>query len=171
VVGHIHGLDGHALRQVWHVLLLDLLTGLGCQGLILHLFLLLVFDFLLVSLQVAVQVELGEEPSLAELASKPLVAIVDLHVLVQVRLLSKSVVAIRERALVWPLLGVDAQVVEEVVPLPEHLSALAMSARQKSDDSPSLWALVFKYYKVFRRRNMLFDAYLIQVEFFSFENG
>jgi hypothetical protein len=96
-----------------HLLLLHALHRLGL--------LLLLLDLLLVGLQVTEQVELREETPLAVLTSEPLVAFVDLHMLVQVSLLSEGMLAVRVSALVGPLLGVDAQVVEEVVPLAEDL--------------------------------------------------
>jgi len=51
---------------------------------------------------VTVEVELGEESPLAVLTIESLLALMDLHMLVQVSLLSKSVVALWEIALVRP---------------------------------------------------------------------
>ena len=70
--------------------------------------LLLLNDFLLMSFQVAGKVELGEEATLAVLTGESLLALVDLHVLVQVGLLGESVGALRESTFVWPLLSVDS---------------------------------------------------------------
>jgi hypothetical protein len=89
-----------------------------------------IFDILLVGLQVTVEVELGEESPLAVLTGEPLLALMDFHMLVQVRFLSESVVAVWERALVRSLLGVDSQVVEEVVPFSEHFGAVAVGAAE-----------------------------------------
>ena len=61
------------------------------------------FDILLVRLQVTVEVELGEESPLAVLTIESLLALMDLHMLVQISLLSESVVALWETALVRPL--------------------------------------------------------------------
>ena len=103
---------------------------LNLLGLLLMLLILLILDLLLVSLQVTVEVELGEEASLAELACESLLALVDLQVLVQVGLLSERVATVAERTLVRPLLSVDAQVIEEVVPFAEHLRAFRVCAAQ-----------------------------------------
>ena len=48
----------------------------------------------------------------------------DLHMLVQVRFLGKAEVASLVPALVWLLVCVDPQMVEEVVPFSEHFAAV-----------------------------------------------
>lgn len=121
------------------------------------------FDFLFVGLQVAVKVELSEETSLAVLTSESPLALVDLHMLVQIGFLGERVSAVREVAMVWPLLGVDPQMVEEVVPLPEHLVALAISAAEKSHDSTSLGALALIDDELLGAWDVLLDANLLQV--------
>lgn len=59
-------------------------------------------------LQVARQVELGEESTLAVLTSESLLSLVDLHMLVQVGFLSECMVAVRERTFVGSLLSMDS---------------------------------------------------------------
>ena len=103
-------------------------------------------------------------------AGESFLAHVDLHVLVQVCLLGKSVCAVLESALVGPLLSVDAEVVEEVVPLAEHLGAAVVSAAQESDDSSVLWGLVLIYHEVLGAWNVLLDAYLVEVKVRSLRN-
>ena len=117
--------------------------------------------------QVARKVELGEEAALAVLASESLLALMDFHMLVQVGLLGESVGALWERALVWSLLSVDSQVIEEVVPFSEDLGALGVSAAQESDDSSGLWALVLVDDEVLGAWDVLFNANLVKIEVLS----
>ena len=69
---------------------------------------LLLNDFLLVGFEVTGKIELREEAPLAVLTSESLLALMDLHMLVQVSLLGECVSALRESAFVWPLLRVDS---------------------------------------------------------------
>lgn len=86
--------------------MLTLLSKFLSLGLGLSLFLLK--DLLLVGLEMGRKIELGEEPAVAVLAGEPLLALVDLHVLVQIGFLSERVVAFWESAFVWSLLSVDS---------------------------------------------------------------
>lgn len=141
---------------LWHRWLL-LNNGLLCLG----------FDFLLVGLQVTGEIELGKESPLTVVAGESLLALMDLHVLVQVSLLGESVVAIWEIALVRPLLGVDSEMVEEVVPLPEHFGAVAVGAAEQPYDSSSLWAFILIDDEVLCTWDVLLDVDLIQVKVLS----
>lgn len=126
-----------------------------------------IFDILLVGLQVTVEVELGEESPLAVLTGEPLLALMDFHMLVQVRFLSESVVAVWERALVRSLLGVDSQVVEEVVPFSEHFGAVAVGAAEQPYDFSGLWAFVLIDYEVLGAWDVLFDTNLVKIKVFA----
>lgn len=113
---------------------------------------------------VAVEVKLGEETSIAVFAEELLLTLVNHKMLVQVGLLGERVVTTLNRALVGPLAGVDPEVVEEVVPLSEHLLAVGVGACQESDDSPIVRVLVLIDHEVLGRRHVLVDANLVQVE-------
>lgn len=91
------------LLYVWYLLQWLLLKLLLLLNLLLLLCLSYCFDVFLVCLHVTEEVELGIESPLAVLAIESLIALVDLHMLVQVCLLSESVVAISEFAQVRPL--------------------------------------------------------------------
>ena len=102
---HVNGLWLHNVSdwlRHWHRMNLLLLLLRLCLGLLFRL------DILPVGLQVARQVELGEESTLAVLTSESLLSLVDLHMLVQVGFLSECMVAVRERAFVGSLLSVDS---------------------------------------------------------------
>ena len=70
-------------------------------------------------------------------------------------------IAFWERAFVRTLTGVDSQVIEEVVPLSEHLGAIGMGAAEESYDSPGLWAFVCVDNKLLGAWNMLFNSNLV----------
>jgi hypothetical protein len=91
----------------------------------------------------------------------------DLHMLVQVRLLSESVVALWEIALIGSLLGVDSQMVEEVVPFPEHFGAVAVGAAQQPYDSSGLLAFVLIDHEVLGAWDVLLDANLVKIKVLS----
>lgn len=112
----------------------------------------------------AVEVKLGEETSIAVFAEELLLTLVNHKMLVQVGLLGERVVTTLDRALVRPLAGVDPKVVEEVVPLSEHLLAVGVGACQESDDSPIVRVLVLIDHEVLGRRHVLVNANLVQVE-------
>lgn len=128
------------------------------------------FFLVLVGLLVAVKVELGEETSVADLASESLVTSVDLNMLVKVSFLSERQTATWVVALVWSLVGVDTEMVKEVVPFSEHFSASLMSAAQESDHSSSVWASVFNDNKVLGFWNVLVDSNLVEIKFLSILN-
>ena len=94
--------NGHLQNLLW--LLLTLLSSFLC----LCFGQLLLNYFLLVGFQVTGKVELCEEAPLAVFTSESLLALMDLHMLVQVSLLGECVSALRESAFVWPLLSVDS---------------------------------------------------------------
>jgi hypothetical protein len=124
-----------------------------------------------VRLQVTAEIELGKESSVAVLATKSLLAFMDLHMLVQVSLLSESVVAVKEIALVRPLLGVDSQMVEEVVPLPEYFRAVFVGAAQQPYDSSGLWAFILIDNEVRGAWNVLLYANLVKIKVLSIINS
>ena len=75
---------------------------------------------------------------------------VTLNVLIQVAFLGESQLAIflnGVRATVWPLIGVDTQVIVEVVPLAEVHGAVWVIALQDFQISLGLWVLEFEYPK------------------------
>ena len=55
--------------------------------------------------------------------------------LVQVSLLSKTQTTFRICADIWPLICVDSEMIEEVVPLSKHFVATAKLARKQSEHS------------------------------------
>lgn len=57
--------------------------------------------------------------------------------------------------------------IEEIMPLSEHLRAISVSAAEESDDSPGLWALVLVDHEVLGAWDVLFDAHLVKVKVFS----
>ena len=59
----------------------------------------------------------------------------ELHMLVQVSLLSKTQTTFRICADIWPLICVDSEMIEEVVPLSKHFVATAKLARKQSEHS------------------------------------
>ena len=112
-------------------------------------------------LHVTVQVEFCEETSIAVLAEELLFALVNHKMLVQVGLLGERMVTALDRAVVWPLTGVDPQVVEEVVPLSKDLLAVGVGACKESDDSSVVRVLVLIDHEVLGGRHMLVDANLM----------
>lgn len=173
---HIDRLRLHYVSDwlsTWHGNHLGLLLWLLLRSSFLSssLGLLLLNDLLLVGLQVTREVELGEETALAVLTSEPLLSLMDFHMLVKVCLLSEGVSAICETAFVWSLLSVDSQMVEEVVPFPEHLSAIGVSAAEESNDSSSLWAFVLIDDEVLSAWDVLLDSDLVEIEILSMGNG
>ena len=109
--------------------------------------------------EVAHQIELGEELPLTRLhmALEPLIALVHFPVLVQVCTLGERVSTARHFAHEWPVLCVDPQMVEEIVPLLEGLATL--EAKQLLHDSfaprvfelenevvSRFWNLAFRYF-------------------------
>ena len=86
------------------------------------------FLLLLVNPHMAVQVEFGEEATTAVVAKEPLLSLVDLHVLVQVGFLGEAEVASLKLALVGLFVGVNPQMVEEVMPFSEYLPTVSVLA-------------------------------------------
>lgn len=86
------------------------------------------FLLLLVNPHMAVQVEFGEEAATAVVAKEPLLSLVDLHVLVQVGFLGEAEVASLKLALVGLFVGVNPQMVEEVMPFSEYLPTVSVLA-------------------------------------------
>lgn len=118
-------------------------------------------------LQVAGKVELGEETALAVFTSESLLSLMDFHVLVKVSLLSEGMTTLWESAFIRPLLGVDSEMVEEVVPFPEDLGAFGVSAAEKSNYSSSLWVFVLINDEVLGAWNVFFNSYLVEIKIFS----
>lgn len=93
------------------------------------------------------------------LAGEVLNSLVDIQMLVQVCLLSESHLAAGNSASIRPLIGVNTEVIEEIVPFPEHFSAVTMGAVEKPDDSAwLLLAPVLIDHEFAGRRNMLLDS-------------
>ena len=115
-------------------------------------------------LHVTVQVEFCEETSIAVFAEELLFALVNHKMLVQVGLLGERMVTALDRAVVWPLTGVDSQVVEEVMPLSKDLLAVGVGACEESDDSPVVGVLILIDHEVLGGRHVLVDANLMQIE-------
>lgn len=65
--------------------------------------------------------------------------------LVQVGLLRETLSASLDWTQVWPIVGVDHEMVKEIVPLLEYLAAVVEGALQEEDDSPDLGWLVLKH--------------------------
>ena len=89
------------------------------------------------------QIELGEELPLARLhmALEPLVALVHFPVLVQVCALGERVPTARDFAHEWPVLCVDPQMVEEIVPLLERLATLQAEQLLHDSFAPGVFQL------------------------------
>lgn len=87
-----------------------------------------------------------------------------LHVLVQVGTLREAVAAAAHWALVWALVRVNAEVVEEVVPLAEVLAAVGAVALQDLDVALALGVLEGEDTEVLRGRHVLLDLHRPQVE-------
>lgn len=64
----------------------------------------------------------------------------------------------------------DSQVVEEVVPFPEHFRALAMRAAQQPYDFSTLWAFVLIDHEVLGAWDVLLDANFVKIKVFSILN-
>ncbi len=78
---------------------------------------------LLMSSKMAVEVELGAEFLFANLALKPLNAVVIVDVFCKVPALGEGAVATFQRADKWSFPSVDSQMIEKVTSLFEHLTA------------------------------------------------
>lgn len=112
----------------------------------------------------ALQVEVSVEHFGAMRALKPLYSAMDFNMFVQVGSLSEAEFAVREGALVGALVSVDAQVVEEIVPLAEMFPALLVVTLQDLYVPLGLRILEGEYSELFRVRNMLFDLDGLKVE-------
>jgi len=66
---------------------------------------------------------------------------------------------------------VDSQVVEEVVPFPEHFGAVAVGAAQQPYDSSGLWAFVLIDHEVLGAWNVLLDANFVKIKVLSILNS
>lgn len=86
------------------------------------------------------------------------------QVLIQVGLLSKTLVAARLQALERPLAGVDPQVIEKVMPLPEEHVALFVVTLQNLYVPLRPWVFVLVNSELARRRNVFVDFYRAEVE-------
>ena len=109
-------------------------------------------------LHVAVKVEFSEETSVTVLAFEPLLALMDLKMLVEVGLLGEGVITAFKSAVVRSLVGVDPQMVEKVMPLSKDFLAIGISACKKSYYSSIAGVLVFIYHKLVSSRNVLVDS-------------
>ena len=107
--------------------------------------------------QVTLQVEICIEHPGAVRTFESLDSSMNLNVLVQVGFLSKAEFATWIVALVGSLIGVNPQVVEEVVPLSEVLSAVVVIALENLDKSLRLRILECVNFELFCVRNMLLD--------------
>lgn len=67
-------------------------------------------------------------------------------------------------ALVGFLVGVDPQMVEEVVPFSEDFAAILVLALQESNNSPGVRASIFKDHVIFSVWHMLLDSNLLEIE-------
>ena len=65
----------------------------------------------------------------------------------------------------------DSQVVEEVVPFPEHFGAVAVGAAQQPYDSSGLWAFVLIDHVVLSAWNVLLDANFVKIKVLSIFNS
>ena len=110
----------------------------------------------------AIQVEFGEELALTYRALEFFVACMYLHVFIQIGPLRETEPTIRDLAHVRPLFCVDPQVVKEVVPLPEHLAASLISAREQSNDPSRVLHPMLENQIVFCVGLVLEDSYLRQ---------
>ena len=81
------------------------------------------------------QVEFGIKFTRADGTLKAFLALMELHMLVQVSLLSKTKTTFWICADIWPLICVDSEMIEEVVPLSKHFVATAKLTRKQSEHS------------------------------------
>ena len=110
---------------------------------------------------VTIQIEFCKEASVTVLASKSLLALMDLKMLVEVGLLSERMITALERTVIRSLVCVDPKVIEEVVPFSEDFLAVCMSASKKSYDPPVVWVLIFVDHELFGVWDMLVDSNLV----------
>jgi len=119
------------------------------------------------SLLVALEVEVGVEALVAVGALEPLDAPVHLEMLVEVGSLREAEVAIREVTNVGPFVRVNAQVIEEVMPLPEPLVAPCVVALEDLDIPLRSRVLVGEDAVLLSVGDVLLDLDAFQVKVFS----
>ena len=112
----------------------------------------------------ALQIEVGVEALLAVWALEPLHAAMDFHVLVQVRSLGETIGTARVVADVGSLVGVDAQMVEEVVPLPEPLVTPFVVAFKDFDEPLRSRVLVREDTELLSIRHVLLNVDRAKIE-------
>jgi hypothetical protein len=79
------------------------------------------------------------------------------YMLVEICSLSKTEAATRDRTNIGSFIGMDAQMIEEVVPFAEMFAAVFMIAFEDLDVSLTLRVLEAEDPKLFRARHMFFD--------------
>ena len=90
--------------------------------------------------------------------------------LIQIGFLGEAEIAAWVLAMVWLLVGVDPQVVEEVVPLPEDFAAILVLALQKSDDSSGVRTPIFENHVILGIWDVFLDSNLLEVELLTVPN-
>lgn len=121
------------------------------------------------SFEMTIEVEFCVKFHGTVLATKSFVAVMDCHMLVEIGSLREAYVATGSVANVRLLIRVNSQVVEEIVPFPEHfLGALIMSAIKHSNDFlKALLGSVLEDNEVIRPWHVLLNAYLSEIVVFT----
>jgi hypothetical protein len=101
------------------------------------------------------------------LAFESLDSFVDLQVLVQISFLSEALVTVLEWAVVGSGVGVNHQVVEEIMPFPEGLPAPWKIAEHYSNELPRTQSLGLEDDEVVEWWNHFVDSYLAEAEIFA----
>ena len=117
-----------------------------------------------VSLQMALEVEVSVKHSRAVRTLESFDSAVNLDVFVKISSLSEAEPAVGEGAGVRPLVCVDSQVVEKVVPFSKVLSAIVVVTLQDLDIPLGLGVLEGEDSEFLGIRNVLFDLDGLQVE-------
>lgn len=82
----------------------------------------------------AVSIKFGVELTFANGTSEFLFSAVDLHVLHEICSLCEAVSTFRNLTYIRSLLGMNPEMVKEVVPFSKDLTAVLVSTREQSDD-------------------------------------
>lgn len=115
-------------------------------------------------LQVTLEVEVCVKHPRAMRALEPLLATVHFNMLVEVSLLSEAKLAALVGTVVGPFVGVDPQVIEEVVPFPKMFSAIVEIAFQDLDIPLRLGVLEREDAEFFSTGHVLLDLNGLEVE-------
>ena len=114
-----------------------------------------------------IKVEFCEKSSSTMETGEPLVALMDLNVLIQVGFLCEWKVTTWIAALVRSLVGVNSQMIKEIVPFSKNFATLVVSAAKKPYHPSSFWASVLCDHEFLRLWNVFVYTNKVKIKFLA----